>query len=287
MSTAKLQNEFDQSLARSEKVIFMTGTITELQIRKITELVAHAVGALNRDRFEYIEFKPVQSYPLFWAPAQHFGADVIALMRSHQALKQAGQPIPRTVLILPTNKMRPYELLLDLFGLTEDAMVASRTEYSNAEIEAARVSIKPWLISSPLFATGLNFVNPPARLWTTFGYLDVDESQIIQTLNRANRTALQSEVRIYANRNEPNSRTNLDFESQRAIIEGYLQEETEVPGLIDPRLQVERLTYCKLRKDQEKDRAKSLHRLFSEDDIQNYVIVDQWEDDLPKLKDDA
>ena len=270
----------EEAMRRANQTIFMTGTITDLQVRKISDLGLTASGSLVSTDFEFCEFTPARNYRLLWADAQRFGADLVALMRSHQVLKANGQSIPRTVVIVPTSKMRPYQLLLEHFGLQDDAMVVSRLEASPQAIEEARASNRPWLVSSPLFSLGLNFVHPPVRLWTHFGALQVDESQIVQTVNRANRTSLQCEVRLYAGRLDALPYDYLDQQVEAELIEGYLQGEANVHGDIHPTYQLNRMTYLQLRRVQEQVTAKALYQLKSKNAIQNYRIVEQWEDDL-------
>jgi hypothetical protein len=287
MRSDERSKQLDAALSRAHKTILMTGTITDLQIRKIAECVTHATGPLTSRNFEFCEFRPVRAHRLFWADEKNIGADLVALMRSHQALKAAGQPIPRTVVIVPTSSMRVYEQLLDHFGLTDDAMIVSRTETLQEDIEAARISTKSWLVSSPLFAIGLNFENPPVQFWTSFGRLQVDTSQVVQTVNRANRGQVACEVRLYAGRLDPTPFPYLEPASERATIEDYLHGEAEVQGEIDPRHQLDRLTYLELRDKTEKHTARALHRLKQDDAIQNYTIVEDWVEDLAKDPGDA
>lgn len=81
----------------------------------------------------------------------------------------------------------------------EQALVVSRQENTPEEIEDARTSDKPILISSPLFGLGLNFLHAPEILWCRFDKVQADTSQIIQSVNRANRNlhaTASAEVRI-------------------------------------------------------------------------------------------
>ncbi len=167
---------FEEAMRRAKKTILMTGTLTNLQIRKISESVEESTGRLTSANFQFHEFAPIHRHTLKWAALSNFGRDLAALMRSDAAAKARGQAIPRTVIIAPTSSMEKFRLLLNRFGLQDDAVVASRSEYTQAEIEAARISDKAWLISSPLFAIGLNFEHAPARLWTSFEHLPVDTS---------------------------------------------------------------------------------------------------------------
>ena len=104
----------------------MTGTMTDLQVQKIAETVSTMPGGLAVQNFSCYRFAPVKSNPLLWARQADFGTDLIALMRQHQAMKARGKSLPRTVVIASTSAMRKFKLLLEHFGLTDDAVVVSR-----------------------------------------------------------------------------------------------------------------------------------------------------------------
>lgn len=193
----------ENTISRAYRSIFMTATLTPLQLKKLTETISHATGELTPANFGYYEFAPAKCNELWWAGLQRFKGDFVALLRQYQGLKEHGEAIPRTVIIAPTSKMRLFEMLLEAHELLEEADIVSRDEATQEDIEAARTSDKAILISSPLFALGLNFQCAPVRFWTYFENLDVDTSQIIQTLNRANRTQDACEVRLYAGALDP------------------------------------------------------------------------------------
>lgn len=287
MRSERRNKLLDTALRHAKQTIFMTGTLTPIQKEKLALSVEDATGALTNGNFQFCVFHPERRRPLFWADARLFGADLVALMRTHKALKDQGQPIPRTVVIVPTSSIRVYQMLLEHFGLKDDAVVVSRREVLQEDIDAARVSTKPWLISSPLFAIGLNFDNPPVRFWTSFGRLQVDTSQIIQTVNRANRNSVECEVRLYAGTLDEKPPAYLNDEDERDKIEAFLLVEGDVPGVIEPVYQLDRMTYRQMRLHQEQITAKALFQLKRDNAIQNYTIVEDWEDDLIHQGDDA
>jgi type II secretory pathway predicted ATPase ExeA len=286
MRSDKKNREFEDALGRARQTILLTGTMTPLQKKKLAETVMSAVGPLTPQNFRISEFSPVKSYPLLWAAEDDLGGDLVALMRQCSLLKQQGQPIPRTVILAPLSKMEKFRQLLRYFDLLDQAMVVSRKEASQDEIEQARTSNLPLLISSPLFALGLNFEHAPARLWTWFESLDVDTSQVIQTVNRANRTALACEVRLYAGRLDPRPVLVRPEDLVKGEIKRFLEEEADCRGEVDPHYQLDRLTYCELRNLVERQPAKNLHQLKADNSIQNYTIVTNWIDGLPKESND-
>jgi hypothetical protein len=181
--------------------------------------------------------------------------------------------------------MRKFEFILAEFGLLEDAMVVSRQESSPAMIEEARISTLPILVSSPLFALGINFVVPPVVLWTYFSYLHVDESQIIQTLNRANRGSVRCEVRLYHGELDTTPVSIPDAEKEKMRIAGYLLDEATMQGVLDAHYQIDRVTYLSLR-EAEKQTPKSFYSLIERDGFQNYQIHYEWVNDIETTKED-
>jgi late competence protein required for DNA uptake (superfamily II DNA/RNA helicase) len=274
---------FERALHLAERTIMMTGTITDLQVKKIIDTVASVKGRLGADIFRLCRFAPVRQYPLRLRPEVFFKADFVALLRSHQDMKASGEELPRVVIIVPTSNMAVYVELLERHGLLEDAMVVSRTDVRQEDIEAARVSDKPWLISSPLFAIGLTFVHAPTRFWTLFGSLQVDASQIVQTVNRANRTGVPCEVRLYVK--QLDDRPMPEYSDYlhahvRQNVEGYFLDESGVPGVIDPHFHVDRAAYLQMRKDLDKHTGRAMSMLIQDDAFQNYRIDHDWVIDL-------
>jgi len=285
MAIERKNKLLEQAIGRANRSIFMTGTITNLQVSKLLDTVSRACGALTPEVYTGYQFQPVKENPLFLADVSKFGADFVALLRHYQELKKDGKPIPRTVIIVPGTEMRVYELLLENFELLEDSCVVSRPESFQDDIEAARISRLPILISSPVFALGLNFEEEPIRFWTYFSYLQVDESQIIQTLNRANRGAVQCEVRLYYGELDSTPVMLPKAELERLKIEAYLLDESTVQGMLDSHFQIDRVTYISMR-EAEKKTAKSLYNLIENDGFQNYRIQTEWEDVLTTTKED-
>ena len=286
MRTDAKNRLFERAIGRARRSLFMTATITALQVQKLLEAISRACGALSSAMYAGFKFTPVKSNPLILKSVGELGADFVALMRSYQQLKATDQVIPRTVLIVPTSKMRLFDHILEAFGLLDDALVVSRQEATPDEIEEARTSAKPILISSPMFALGLNFVAEPLRFWTYFSHLPVDTSQIIQTLNRANRGAAQCEVRMYYGALDPKPYSIPRLVEERAKIAGYLLDESTVQGVIDTHFQVDRPAYNSLRQAERKT-AKATAYLIEGDRFQNYRIDHEWQEILMRDANDA
>lgn len=285
MATEAKNRLLEQSIARAERCLFMTATITNLQMSKLLETISRACGALTDTTYTGYRFAPVKANPLVLKPVHSLGMDFIAMLKSCQELKAAGRPIPRTVLIVPTSKMRVFELALEAFGLLDDAHIASRQEHTPKEIEEARVGSRPILIASPMFALGLNFETQPVRFWTYFSHLEVDTSQIIQTLNRANRGTAECEVRLYFGVLDKLPFSIPDSVQERLRIANCLTGEASVQGVIDTHFNIDRPTYNALR-GAERKTAKSLDWLIAGDRIQNFRIDHSWEESLVVCGDD-
>ena len=286
MRTDAKNRLFERAIGRARSSLFMTATITPLQVQKLLDTVSRACGALSPEMYAGFRFLPSKSNPLILKPVSELGADFVALMRNYQQLKTVGEAIPRTVLIVPTSKMRSFDQILDSFGLLDDALVVSRQESTPAEIEEARTSTKPILISSPMFALGLNFNEQPLRFWTYFSYLPVDTSQINQTLNRANRGAARCEVRLYHGALDSKPFLIPGLLEERTKIAGYLLDECTVQGIIDTHFQIDRPAYNSLR-NAEKKTAKATAHLIDSDGFQNYRIDPNWQECLVRHANDA
>lgn len=286
MRSERKNRLFEKAISRASRTLFMTATLTDIQLKKLMETVAIATGELTSQNFGHYLFQPVKQNPLWWADMANFWRDFVALLRHYKSLKDRGQDIPRTIIIAPISKMEPFRILLDWFELGDQAEVVSRQESVEEEIEEARVGTQPILISSPLFALGLNFEVPPKVFWTYFKYIPVDESQIIQTLNRANRTDMPCEVRLYAGSLDASPYVIPDEAKEKLLIEKYFREEATLEGLLDSHFQIDRLTYQQLREHGEKRTAKALYQLKANNAIQNYTIVDKWDDWLSPSKED-
>lgn len=285
MATEAKNRLLENAIARAKRCFFMTATITNLQVTKLLDTISRACGALTAENYAGYRFAPVKANPLILKPVSDLGTDFVAMLKSYLALKTAGEPIPRTVLIVPTSRMRVFELALRRFGLFDDAHIASRQEHTPKEIEEARISLRPILIVSPMFALGLNFEAQPLRFWTYFSYLQVDTSQIIQTLNRANRGAIECEVRLYFGELDERPFWIPSSMQERLRIAGCLSAEASVQGVIDTHFNVDRPMYSALR-GAEKKTAKALDWLISGDRFQNFRIDPNWQETLEIGDDD-
>jgi hypothetical protein len=278
--------ELGEAISMARRTLLMTGTITELQKKQTLEVVRKAKPGRTSEIFGVYRFAPVHKRPLLWANLSGLGAAFVALLRSYRDLKKQGKPLPRVVIIAPMSAMKQFELLLQEHELADLSLVISREESSPDEIEAARVSDLPILITSPLFSTGLNFEHPPVRLWAYFGNLPVDTSQVIQTVNRANRGGVPCEVRLFVGRPDSSAPPPLHPEGIRSDIEAVLLDESEVPGEIDPHFMLDRMTYNSSRDKIDKNTGRALFALCENDGIQNYTIVKDWVDDLSPTAED-
>ncbi|MFZ6733622.1 DEAD/DEAH box helicase [Undibacterium sp. Ji42W] len=275
----------EKAISRAERTLFMTATITPLQVTKLLDSVSRACGALTPEVYAGYRFMPAKENPLVVKPVGEFGGDIVALLRHMANLKERNTPLPRFVLIAPKNKMKVFRLLLAHFGLLDDAEVVSRQEATPEEVERARVSKKPILISSPMFALGLNFENQPAHFWTYFTYLQVDTSQIIQTLNRANRGNTPCEVRLYYGALDSSPIQIPAQIETRMKVEGYLADESSIQGVLDAHFHIDRPTYNCLRQA-EKQTGKAMASLINGDQFQNYKVATNWQETLYASKED-
>lgn len=279
MATEKKNALLEKAVSRAERTLFMTATITPLQVTKLLDTISRACGALTPDTYAGYKFIPVKENPLIIKHKKNFGGDIFALLRKMANLKENNASLPRFVLIAPTSKMEHFRRLLAHVGLLDEAEIVSRKEATPEEVECARVSAKPILISSPMFALGLNFEYQPAHLWTYFTHLQVDTSQIIQTLNRANRGSAPCEVRLYYG-DLDHSPIQIPSEIEaRMKIAGYLNDECSVQGVLDAHFHVDRPTYNRLRQA-EKHTGKAMASLINGDRFQNYKIATDWQETL-------
>jgi len=271
MATEQKNRLLEDAIGRAERSLFMTATITDMQVAKLLETISRKCGALTQDTYTGYKFAPVKANPLILKSVSTIGADLVALFRGYAEKKAAGQVIPRTVIITPTSRMRKFQRILAEFELLDDANVVSRQEATAEEVETARTSARPILIASPMFALGLNFTVQPEKLWCYFSHLQIDTSQIVQTLNRANRGATQCEVRLYHGILDRKPALILATGAERSRIQQALASEATVQGIVDGYFNVDRPTYNSLRTS-EKQTAKSLAWLIDGDRIQNYRV---------------
>lgn len=267
-------------ISRARRSILMTGTITPLQVGMIADIARRNVGGLDRASFLHVVFPPIHQFPLRICPLSSFEERLCALMRQHQQKLIANETLPRVIIILPTASMRRFRRMIESYGLGDHAMVVSRQENTQAEIEEAQRSVLPWLVSSPVFALGLNFVNPPEILWAHFDGLNVDESQIIQTINRANRAGRRCEVRLFVGQlDEERIRMRPQLQVKQEI-EANFRAESDLSGDLDDFHILDRAAFIDMRTHCEKNTPKALHRLITEDAFQNYRIEPSWIDEL-------
>lgn len=285
MATELKNRLLEDAIGRAERSLFMTATITDMQVAKLLETISRKCGALTPENYTGYKFAPVKSNPVILKSISTIGADLVSLMRSYAEKKAAGAVIPRTVLITPTSRMRRFLRILEDFDLLGEANVVSRQEATAEAIEEARTSTRPILIASPMFALGLNFVVQPERFWCYFSHLQIDTSQIIQTLNRANRGSTQCEVRLYHGALNRKPIVVPPATMERLRIQNALTNETTVQGIIDGYFHVSRPTYNSLRAA-EKQTAKALAWLIDGDRIQNYRIANDWTEILDVTDDD-
>lgn len=267
-------DRFCSAIAQARSVIFMTGTFTEIQRNMLSGIIARLEGgSLTEQRYCTYEFASVKQNPLTIRKLDHFRQDVIELFSSLREKNVAGQNLPRVMILLSSSKMEMFRILVEQYGLVELADIISRPENLQGEIEAARVSDKPILITSPLFSVGLNLERQLEVLYCRFDHLAADSSRIVQTINRANRGDVACEVRIYANpKDEP-----FAFPAKQTVLDqmrGVLIDETDVVNnAINMPLLLDRMAYRQYRSI-ECDPNKAMGQLIRGDDFQNYRVVE-------------
>ena len=268
-------NLFRRAIEQAQTTLFMTGTMTETQRLMLSEQVAECCGRrLTEENYCCYEFASVKRNPLHIHPLERMRSDVVALLKAYQAKKEAGEPLPRTMILLPTSKLESYRILVEQFGLADCTKIVSRQENPDEEIEEARLGDFDLLVTSPLFSVGLNLAAHLERLWCSFKYINADTSRIIQTINRANRGDVACEVRIYAGSEDERP---YSFPARQALVDEFSQsimEETSFSNNgFDLPLMLDRLVYEQYR-IAEQDTNKSLTQLISEDAFQNYTVVE-------------
>lgn len=270
MRSEKSLQSFENGMVRAEQVIMMTGTLTDLQLRTVSQVICHALPTLRPTDYGCYEFEPIKSHPLEIRHADAFPEDLLELLLQYNDLIKQGSNLPRTVLILDTSRMERFRILLEEHSLTDFAEVVSRKENTDDEIDEAVISTKPILITTSLFAVGLNLPFPPERLWCCFDMISADTNQIVQAINRANRTNTPCEVRIYAraiDQTEVFLPGNMPDQVRNA-----LEDEASVSGYLEEYFHIDRLTYRMLR-DHEKDTPTALGTLIRLDAFQNYKLI--------------
>lgn len=184
MGSNKRLEYLESALSKARQTLLLTGTLTDVQRHAVTEVCKRALGGQIAEHYCCYEFASSKAHPLEVVPSDQFDADLATLLAEFEGKLARNEPLPRLVLLLDTSKMEMYRLLMERYGLTDHAMIVSRPESTEAEVEAARTSTLPILIASPLFGLGLNFVRQPDILWARFDHVKADTNQIIQTVMR-------------------------------------------------------------------------------------------------------
>lgn len=278
MGSERHLKNFENALSKAGQSLLLTGTLTDVQRIALVEEAKQSLGCLTEQNYCCYEFTSQRRNPLEIVPTDFFDSDLASLFANFQAKLKKGETLPRFVLLIDTSKMQMYRSMVDAFGLSEQAMIVSRPECSEEEIEAARTSTLPILISSPLFGLGLNFKREPDILWARFDHVSADTNQIIQTVNRANRRRLEAgeipcQVCIYGNVIADANFNIPDREKLKAEVRELVLEESSLAGLLQEHLHVDRATYRLLR-EAERNSQIALSVLVRENAIQNFDVVE-------------
>lgn len=272
MGNSKSLKNLESALGKARQSLLLTGTLTDVQRHALVEISKQALGGVTANDYCCYEFAPFKNNPLHVLPAGRFDSDLATLFECFQKAIIGGKTLPRFVMLLDTSKMEMYRRLIAQYGLADHAVIVSRPENTAQEIEAARTSTLPILISSPLFGLGLNFAREPDILWARFDHVDADTSQIIQAVNRANRGHVQCEVKIYGNVHHDAKVSLPEGLKLKAEIGCRFVGEASVTGLLEEHFQLERVMYQMLRKA-ERNSSAALGTLVRENAIQNFRIV--------------
>lgn len=283
MGSGNGRKNLESALSKARQSLLLTGTLTDVQRHALIEIARHSLGSLTEIDYCCYEFAFVKSNPLEVRPAAYFDSDLATLLECFKARLGRGESLPRLVMLLDTSKMAVYRNLVAQYGLTDHAVIVSRPENTEEEIEAARTSNLPILISSPLFGLGLNFAREPDILWARFDHVEADTSQIIQAVNRANRGQIQCDVRIYGNVTDDIDYALPDKLKLKVEVTERLQAEASIAGFLEEHLQLDRVTYQLLRQT-ERNSAAALSTLVRDNAIQNFSVVVRT--DLPEIKKD-
>ena len=267
-------DRFCSAITQTRSAIFMTGTLTEIQRSMLAGTIARLEGGdLTEQKYCCYEFAPVKQNPLKICKLEYFRADVIELFEYIRAKHVAGEDLPRVMLMLSTSKMEMFRILAESYGMADLVDIVSRPECLQEDIEAARVSDKPILVTSPLFSVGLNLVRQLKVLYCRFDHLDADTSRVIQTINRANRGDTACEVRIYANPDDEPFFFPLKVKVIDQMREA-LEAETDVANnATDMPVLLDRMAYREYRKI-ESNPNQAIGQLIRENSFQNYQVIE-------------
>lgn len=252
-----------------------TGTLTPVQVAMLGQTIESANQLQRYGPGELVihQFAPVRRNPLLLCETRDFWIDLIRLLEKYQMMVEAGEQIPRTVIAVDTSKMVLYSNLLERLGLGEHAHVISRAESTVEEIQAATIDLgRPILICSPIFSVGLNFTHPPEVFFVLFSRLQVDQNQIVQTINRANRVRdmRPAEVRLYTH-GPSDGRDLPDRTIVQKSVTGIFAQETSRPFSMDEHFMIDRATYNQLRRT-ERNTGRAMSVLQSEGGFQNFEV---------------
>lgn len=266
------QNIFEMAIKGATKVLYMSGTFTPVQRTMLVSTIQKLHGGrMTNSIFCCYEFASVKSYPLYLSSSDHFNLDVVDLLKKYQAIKNRGEAIPRTVLLMDTSQMEQYRQLVAAHNLKDETVIVSRPESLEEEVEAARRSDARILISSPLFSIGLNFEQEPEVLWCKISHLKIDTSQIIQTINRGNRGDVRCETRLYHG-SVNMAPFNFPPDARlREIMTDILLNECDIQNDgFDMAQMIDRVSYLEKRRI-EHDSSKAMGMLIRSDGFQNHV----------------
>jgi hypothetical protein len=266
--------KLEAGISKAKQTICLTGTITDVQTKFLADMIFQALGPVDDDVYRVYEFAPHKSNDLEVWDDKHFDGLVFEALERVQLAKQAGEAPPRIVVIAPTSKLELYRIMLNQLEIADVANVVSKSESDQEDIKRARLSREPILISSPLFALGINFVVPPDELYVAYKRLEVDTNWIQQAVNRANRTNLPCRTVLCVGPSDPTPTRLPSKVQQRYHVELHLENESTLQGLLQTHLHLDRATAMLLRK-LEQNSKKAVHQLVDHDGVQNYRVIDR------------
>lgn len=277
-------SRFEESLKRTKKALFLTGTITDLQIAWLMNCIDNQTNIHRDNGFQLIEFASQNEYPLIIKRDKHFDMELFLLLKDYQNLKSEGLPIPKTVIITSTSDMLKYHTMVEELDLSDESYIVSRPDNYAEEILTARNNDKPILISSPLFSLGINFEHQPATLWVATGRLDLSTNEIIQAINRGNRGEQKCSVTLFTGQIMV---CDIQLPHNHIVqqkFSEFFEQEATLPGALEQHLTLERTTYLALR-GLEKKTSYAVGSLVKNGAFQNYK-VDEIDFDEPEVSDE-
>lgn len=285
MKSNNTLKEMETIFKSADRLFFLTGTITDVQLSTLASILWHAYGELDDSNFRTFKFAAVKKNPLVIMEGRFFEPALLQLARDYKNIIDDGGDIPRTVLLVGTSKLKKYEILFDELGLGDYYAAVSRYQSNQEEIFQARVTDKPILIASPVFSLGINFEFDPERLWVSTGKIKMDVNQIVQAVNRGNRRANQCEVKLFAPVPGEAAFDKPNRLLQRLEVEKHVIEETTIQGVLEQHFHINRAAYIELRNCERN--TKAAMGVLIESGLQNYEIVSCYEEAIPKDEDDV